>query len=214
MVASRVPLLLLGGAALLVIACSGPARPSDAEARRGIAGQVPPGTEGPQLAADVGRPAAPEFDAASTGHGSAGVPAGAHPLLRRGLARFSSACCVGQGGCTPHGCPPSASRSDVAVEGGMSAEAATAVIRRRGGTLTPCWWGVVAREAATVRTRAEITWMIGEDGRPSGTVARTGPVSNAELEACLEDTMRRWVFPPSAATRVSVALTFEPFAAP
>lgn len=156
-------------------------------------------SRGASRAADAGASVAPQRDrevSPMRGQGGRGIsmPEGAHPLRREGMARFGAACCVGEAGCTRAACPPAHRLGEVTADGGMPAPVARRMITLNGATLDPCWWGVLARGGSGSAT-VNVSWTIDGAGHVSGVDARSGPMRNADLEACVSEVIHRWEFP-------------------
>lgn len=143
------------------------------------------------------------------------MPPGAHPLRREGLARFGTACCVRMAGCTRVACPPPHRLGDVTADGGMPAPVVRRVVTLNGGTLDPCWWGVLARGGAGPAT-VDVSWTIDAMGHAMGITATATPARNADLEACVAEVMQRWEYPRGSAgpTRAVAAVMFVASASP
>ncbi|MEI8256409.1 MAG: hypothetical protein WCJ30_12115 [Deltaproteobacteria bacterium] len=168
-------------------------------------------SEGARRAADGGASAPSSSEALPREQsGSAAVmPAGAHPLRREGLARFGTACCVRIAGCTRAACPPPHRLVGVTADGGMTAPVVRRIMGLNGGTLDPCWWGVLARGGAGPAT-VSVSFTLDDQGHASGIDAQTSPTRNADLEACVTEVMQRWEYPRGTpgTTRAVAALTF------
>jgi TonB family protein len=86
---------------------------------------------------------------------------------------------------------------DAAFEGGLTPEQVRRTVMAQTQAIRSCY-AAVAKDHPDLRGSVAVAWRINEDGTVAGAAIAGSTINNAEVEACVERTIRKTRFPPSA----------------